>query len=70
MFSFYNEVLCFLFQGTDHYSIETDGRKHSLFIHDSHPDDDGEYMCQASNSEGEATTSGKLEVKEEITIPK
>ncbi|GAB1597543.1 obscurin-like [Argonauta hians] len=52
---------------SDHHSIESDGKKHSLFIHDIHPDDEGEYECKASNPKGEVTCSAMLKIKDDTS---
>ncbi|CAI9716211.1 titin-like [Octopus vulgaris] len=57
-------------KSSDHYKIESDGKKHSLFVYDVHPDDEGEYTCKASNPKGELTTSAKLTVKDDVSPPK
>ncbi|XP_052827439.1 titin-like [Octopus bimaculoides] len=54
-------------KSSDHYKIESDGKKHSLFVYDVHPDDEGEYTCKASNPKGELTSSAKLTVKDDVS---
>jgi len=51
-----------IYPGGDHYRIQTEGNRSTLYIQSVRPDDDAWYQCTAASVSGTATNRVRLQV--------